>query len=91
MKHSLASLGASHPIHNWEYASASARTNATGFVTADKVLQVTSDDINISNYYEGDALFIRIELDDDGSGNKDIIIWSVAIAGVKWTHGERIT
>jgi hypothetical protein len=35
MKHSKASLGARHPIHNWEYADASARTGASGFVSDD--------------------------------------------------------
>lgn len=33
--HSTASLNARHPIHNWEYADASARTGASGFVAAD--------------------------------------------------------
>lgn len=33
--HSKASLGARHPIHNWEYANAAARTGASGFVSDD--------------------------------------------------------
>lgn len=33
--HSEASLGARHPIHNWEYADEAARTGASGFVAAD--------------------------------------------------------
>lgn len=33
--HSVASLGARHPLHNWEYADATARGAATGFVAAD--------------------------------------------------------
>lgn len=33
--HSFASLGARHPIHNYEYADAAARTLASGFVASD--------------------------------------------------------
>lgn len=35
MKHSTASLGARHPIHDFEYADAVTRLAATGFVAAD--------------------------------------------------------
>lgn len=43
--HSKASLGARHPIHNWEYADATARGAASGFVSADlgKVAKQTDD------------------------------------------------
>jgi len=43
--HSVASLGARHPIHNWEYANTAARTGASGFVAADvgKVAKQTDD------------------------------------------------
>jgi hypothetical protein len=33
--HSVASLGARHPLHNWEYADATARGAAAGFSSAD--------------------------------------------------------
>jgi len=33
--HSKASLGARHPIHNWEYADSTARGAATGFIATD--------------------------------------------------------
>jgi hypothetical protein len=33
--HSVATLGFRHPVHNWEYANAAARTGASGFVAAD--------------------------------------------------------
>jgi len=45
---------------------------------------------DISNHYEGDFLIIRIELDDDGSGNKDVIIWGFEISGVQWRHGDNL-
>ena len=35
MLHKNASLGDQHLIHNWEYADATARGAASGFVTAD--------------------------------------------------------
>jgi len=57
--------------------------------TNNKLQSFESDDIDISNYYEGDMVAIRIEFDDDGDC-KDYIVWSVEVSGVKWTHGERI-
>jgi hypothetical protein len=44
--HSKASLGARHPIHNWEYADTAARTGATGFASFDigKVAKQLDDD-----------------------------------------------
>lgn len=44
--HSLVSLGARHPIHNYEYANAAARTGASGFVATDigKVARQLDDD-----------------------------------------------
>ncbi len=43
--HSKASLGARHPIHNFEYANAAARTGATGLVADDdgKIALQTDD------------------------------------------------
>jgi len=72
-------------------ANAAQTTNiSVPFVVNNKLITIESDPINISNYYEGDMLAIRIELDDDGTGNKDFIVWTVEVSGVKWTHGERV-
>jgi len=60
------------------------------FVVNNKLITIESDPINISNYYEGDMIAIRLELDDDGDGNKDFIVWTVEIFGIKWMHGERV-
>ncbi len=46
--------------------------------------------VDVSDYYEGDILAVRIELDNDGSPNKDILIWSAEIDGAKWTLGEKL-
>lgn len=58
--------------------------------TDNKIICIESDDIDISNYYEGDMIVIRIEYDDTGSGDKDITIFTIAMSGVIWTPGERI-
>jgi len=55
----------------------------------DRIHSVKFGGFDVSDYYEGDMIAIRIELDDDGTGNQDIETWTLAISGVKWTHGER--
>jgi len=42
---------------------------------------------DISPYYEGDVVFVRIELDDDGTGSANVGVIEIALTGVKWTHG----
>jgi len=51
--------------------------------------KISSDDIDISQYYEGDVLLVRVELDDDGADNSDIAIVGVEVSAVKWALGER--
>lgn len=68
-----------------------ATTVSTPIVDNTKLQQISSDPINISNYYEGDMLFIRIEYDSTGSANKDIFVTSVETNAVLWAHGERLT
>lgn len=65
-------------------------TISVPFVESTKMASFESDGVDISNYYEGDMVAIRIELDDDGTGNKNFVVWTVEISGVKWAHGERI-
>ena len=45
---------------------------------------------DISSYYEGDVVLIRLELDDDGNPNTDIGIFNIALNGVQWTNGDKI-
>jgi hypothetical protein len=52
--------------------------------------KITSNDIDISSYYEGDVVAMRIELDDDGADNSDIAIVGVEVTAAKWALGERI-
>lgn len=70
--------------------AAQTTTISVPFVDNTKMASFESDGVDISDYYEGDMVAVRIEMDDDGSGNKDFIVWTVEISGVKWTHGERI-
>jgi len=43
---------------------------------------------DIDDYYEGDMVAIRLELDDDGSTNNNVAIWAIEVIGVKFTFGE---
>jgi hypothetical protein len=44
----------------------------------------------IDRYYEGDEIFLRLELDDDGASNTDINVHNLEIDGVFWTPGEKL-
>jgi hypothetical protein len=57
--------------------------------TTGKAHRVERGDFDISDYYEGDVVLVRIELDDDGAGNADVQIIGVEVGGVKWALGER--
>jgi hypothetical protein len=59
-------------------------------VVAGKLQAVTFSPYSIARYYEGDMLFIRIELDDDGDGNANLLAMGLEIAGVLWTPGEHV-
>ena len=50
----------------------------------------TQDGFDISELYEGDMAFVRLELDDDGPGNTDVLVLSVEIDAVFWTEGEKL-
>lgn len=61
-------------------------------IAAGKIQQVEFGPFDISDYYEGDMIFLRIEWDDIGSvpanGNQSTFI-EVGVNGYKWTTGER--
>ena len=56
--------------------------------TTGKVHRVTRSGFDISDYYEGDIVWVRLELDDDGVGNADVQIVTIEVGGVRWTLGE---
>jgi hypothetical protein len=57
-------------------------------VAADKPHLAQRNGFDIASYYEGDQVKVRLEMDDDGTDNLDVVIWSVAVSGVSWTPGE---
>jgi len=57
---------------------------------SDKAHTLNNISFDIDEYYEGDAIFIRLELDDDGQPNQNVIIYAVEVEVVKWALGERI-
>lgn len=63
---------------------------STPIVDNTKLQQIRTDAVDISDYYEGDEVFIRIELTATGSANKDLLITAVEVDAVNWTPGERL-
>ena len=45
---------------------------------------------SIADYYEGDAVILRLEMDDDGTPNQDVNIWTLATSGVRFAQGGRL-
>jgi hypothetical protein len=58
--------------------------------TTNKVQAIDFGPYDVSDYYEGDLLLLYLEMDDDGGGNADTLVWLVEIAGAKFTEGERL-
>jgi len=46
--------------------------------------------LDISDYYEGDMLCIRIEMNTTPAAGTDILIWSVEMSSVKWADGDAV-
>ena len=89
--------GAIEPINRTDALTASLTTGVAQVNTIPINLQITNKvetadtaTFDVSNYYEGDLIFIRIGLNDNGSGNKKISIVGVDVEYVKWTLGIRI-
>lgn len=71
-------------------AAATAVTQVIDSTVGTKIQSVDFGPYDIDTFYEGDIVFARLELDDDGVGNADIGITAVEVSGVKWTNGERL-
>lgn len=52
--------------------------------------RISTPDIDITDYYEDDIVFVRIEYDDNGNANKSIAVVGIEVEGVKWTLGARL-
>ena len=61
----------------------------TGAVT-DRPLSMQFGPYDISSYYEGDALVCYLELDAQGTPAQDLVIWTLAVSGVRFTTGGRL-
>ena len=44
---------------------------------------------DITDFYEGDMIAVRLEMDNDGTPNVNIGVWSVGVTAGAWTHGEK--
>jgi hypothetical protein len=55
-----------------------------------KPQKVEFGQFSIANYYEGDVVFLRLELDDDGTNSSNIGIIELGLNGVKITQGGTI-
>ena len=63
---------------------------SANFAVNNKLQIIEYLDFDISNFYPGDFVFVRIELDDDGSPNNDIAVVNLELTGHRWKHGDRI-
>jgi hypothetical protein len=61
----------------------------TGAVT-DRPLTMTFGPFPIADYYEGDLVVLRLELDADGTPVQDLVVWTFAADGVEFTTGGRL-
>lgn len=60
-------------------------------VVAGKIQSVSIGPVDVQSYYPGDMLFIRVELDDDGTGSADLSVVGLEVVGVAWAPGEPIS
>jgi len=61
----------------------------TGAVT-DRPLSMSFGPYDISDHYEGDALMCYLELDTQGLPVQDLLVWTLAVSGVRFTTGGRL-
>jgi len=66
-------------------AGPTALTDTT--TTDNRALSTDFGPFDINGYYEGDLIFIRFELEDDGSPNQDLTVWTLILNGVVFSDG----
>jgi len=57
-------------------------------IVSDQLQRVSFGPIDVTGLYEGDLLFLSLELTNDGPSNLNIRIVTAEVNGVRWTHGE---
>ena len=70
-------------------ASTYSATTPTGAIT-DRPLSLSLGPVDVSDYYAGDSVILRLEMDADGTPNQDLVIWTLAVSGVRFTDGNRL-
>jgi len=60
------------------------------FPVDNRQLKLSFGLVDISDYYEGDGCVMALELDADGTPPQDLIIWTLAVRGVRFTTGGRL-
>jgi len=70
--------------------AAQTKTHDTTAVDTTKVRRISFDGWDVSDYYEGDMLFIYLEMNDDGDDNVEVSVFQLEVSGVLWTHGNRL-
>jgi len=71
-------------------SAATISTHSLDLTTNDKIISIISDDFNIDSFYEGDYVFIQIQVTDMGNAGKTMIVYGVSVYGVNWRLGGRI-
>ena len=56
-----------------------------------KIQSISATGFDISDYYEGDMMFFRVEYSNDGDANKDVALLGIDVKGIKWRLGGRST
>jgi hypothetical protein len=64
-------------------------TGPTGAIVGTQQ-KLTFGPFDIADYYEGDAVVLRIEMSDDGTPNQDVVVWSLGVRGVRFTQGRTL-
>lgn len=67
---------------------AQTRTTTVDATTTNQVRSVVFEGFDVSAYYEGDLILIRIELDDDGLTNANLGIIAPEVSYGVWSPGE---
>jgi len=55
-----------------------------------RAMEATFGPFGVSGYYEDDLVFVRFELDNDGTPNQDVTVWALIISAVAFSEGAPI-
>lgn len=64
-------------------------SGSTGAITETQQL-LRFGPFSFAEYYQGDAVILRIEMDNDGTPNQDVIVWALTVDAVQYTSGNRL-